>query len=205
MSESHPPPEDDRTDVPSAGLQTTAILLDEARGGSERALNLLIERLAPRLRRWATGRLPSGARSLTDTEDLVQDALIQTVRRIESFRPEHGGAFFAYLRRAVLNRMRDQIRRAAVGEKAMDVVEKPVSPFHSPLEELIGSEMLERYESALERLKDSDREAIIAKIELNCEYEEIADLVGSASPHAARMKVKRALVRLAKEMGHGTG
>ncbi|GJM44196.1 MAG: hypothetical protein DHS20C21_10380 [Gemmatimonadota bacterium] len=184
------------------GDETTSVLLDRAKGGDERALNLLCERMVPRLRRWATGRLPAGARSLNDTEDLVQDAVIRSIRRLEEFRPEGSGAFFGYLRQAVMNRIRDQVRRAGVGDRVMDAAEKPATPFASPLDDVVGRETLERYEAALERLRESDREAIIARIEWNCEYDEIADLVGSASAHAARMKVKRALVRLAKEMGH---
>ena len=180
---------------------TTSLLLLQAKAGDGRALNRLCERMVPRLRRWASGRLPAGARSLTDTEDVVQDAVVQSIQRLETFRPEGGGAFFAYLRQAVMNRIRDQIRRRDVGERALDIVDRPAAP-HSPLQEVIGGEVLERYEAALARLKDSDREAVIARIEMHCDFDEIADVVGSASPHAARMKVKRALVRLAKEMGH---
>ena len=126
---------------------------------------------------------------------------MQSIGRLDTFRPEGGGAFFAYLRQAVMNRIRDQIRRRDVGERALDVVEKP-AVLASPLQEVIGTEVLERYEAALDRLSASDREAVIARIEMHCEYDEIADVLGSASAHAARMKVKRALVKLAKEMGH---
>ncbi|MCA9751512.1 MAG: sigma-70 family RNA polymerase sigma factor [bacterium] len=184
--------------------ETTAYLLDRAQGGDDRALNRLCERLRPRLHRWASGRLPAGARGLTDTEDLVQDALVQTIKRLESFRPEHRGSFFAYLRQAVMNRIRDQIRRRDVGERVMDAVDEPRDPFHSPLEEVVGREMVDRYETALLRLSDSDREAIIARVELDLDYGDIAGMIGSASAHAARMKVSRALVKLAKEMDHGS-
>jgi RNA polymerase sigma-70 factor (ECF subfamily) len=182
---------------------TTSYLLGRAKEGDDLALNRLCERLVPRLRRWASGRLPAGARGLTDTDDVVQDAVVQSIGRLDTFRPEGGGAFFAYLRQAVMNRIRDQIRRRDVGERALDVVEKPAAPT-SPLQDVIGAEVLERYEAALNRLSSSDREAVIARIEMHCEYDEIADVLGSASAHAARMKVKRALVKLAKEMGHAT-
>lgn len=183
--------------------ETTSYLLGQAKAGDDLAVNRLCERLVPRLRRWASGRLPVSARSLTDTDDLVQDAVVQSIRRLDTFRPDGGGAFFAYLRQAVMNRIRDQIRRRDVGGRAVDLdeVPKPAEPA-SPLQEVIGGEVLDRYEAALGRLSESDREAIIARIEMHCEYDEIADVLGSASAHAARMKVKRALVKLAKEMGH---
>ncbi len=187
--------------TPLSGSETTSFLLLRAKGGDDRALELLCGRLIPRLRRWASGRLPASARSLVDTEDIVQEALVSSIRRLESFRPEGGGAFFAYVRRAITNGILDQIRRRDVHERAVETREAPRPPAPSPLEDLLGREALDRYEAALERLSASDREAVIARIELHCEYDEIAETLGSASGHAARMKVKRALVKLAKEMG----
>ncbi|NNE44575.1 MAG: hypothetical protein HKN12_10220, partial [Gemmatimonadetes bacterium] len=128
--------------------ETTSLLLMQAKAGDDAAVNQLCARLVPRLTRWASGRLPAGARSLTDTEDVVQDAVIQSIRRLETFRPEGGGAFFAYLRQAVMNRIRDQIRRRDVGERALDVIDKPAAP-PSPLQDVVGAEVLERYEAAL--------------------------------------------------------
>jgi len=178
----------------------TTVLLSRAQAGDARALNELCVRLVPRLRRWASGRLPPGARSLTDTEDVVQDAVVQSIKRLVEFEPQRAGAFFAYLRQAVMNRIRDQIRIRNVGERVFDALDEPLSPFHSPLAEVVGRETLERYEAALARLSDSDQEAIVARVEMNCEYDEIAATLGAASAHAARMKVSSALVKLAKEM-----
>src|SRR5207244_12886738 len=70
----------------------------------------------------------------------------------------------------------------------------------SPLEEAIGRETLERYESALLRLRPTDREAIMLRIELNYPYADIATALGKPSIAAAQMAVSRALVRLAEEM-----
>ena len=73
----------------------------------------------------------------------------------------------------------------------------------SPLEEAIGRETLERYESALLRLRPTDREAIMLRIELNYPYADIATALGKPSIAAAQMTVSRALVRLAEEMARG--
>src|SRR6476659_2577737 len=94
---------------PSASL---ALLL-RARAGDEAARNELCARYLPRLRRWAHGRLPVWAREHLDTEDIVQDALMRSVGRIESFTPEHEGAFCAYVCQALRNRLRDALRRAS--------------------------------------------------------------------------------------------
>jgi DNA-directed RNA polymerase specialized sigma24 family protein len=71
----------------------------------------------------------------------------------------------------------------------------------SPLEEAIGDEALAQYERALANLRPEEREAIIARIELGQTYEEIATILGKPSSEAARVAVRRAVVRLARKMG----
>jgi DNA-directed RNA polymerase specialized sigma24 family protein len=73
----------------------------------------------------------------------------------------------------------------------------------SPLDQAIGSEAVDRYEAALARLRPEDREAIVARVEMDCSYGEVAQALGKPSPDAARMAVSRALVRLAEEMKRG--
>jgi RNA polymerase sigma-70 factor (ECF subfamily) len=72
----------------------------------------------------------------------------------------------------------------------------------SPVEEAIGREIAERYERALARLRPEDREAIVARVELACTYEELAIALGKPSAEAARKAAQAALVRLAAEMKH---
>src|SRR5262249_62347065 len=69
-----------------------------------------------------------------------------------------------------------------------------------PIEEAIGSEAPARYEAALHRLKPTDREAIIARIELGLPYTEVAQALGKPTVAAAHVAVSRALLKLAKEM-----
>jgi RNA polymerase sigma-70 factor (ECF subfamily) len=152
--------------------------------------------------RWASGRLPAGSRALLDTEDLVQETLAGAVRQIEKFEPKHQGAFHAYLRQAIKNRIRDAVRKAARSSPATPLPPGARDPGASPLEATIGREALERYEAALARLPEDQREAVVARIEMDMSYEEIARAVGKPSPDAARMTVTRALARLAKELGH---
>ncbi len=181
--------------------ESTSVLLERVRAGDERAFDLLHERYAHRLRRWASGRLPAHARDGIDTQDLVQEAFVQSLRHIESFRPRWKGAFHGYLRQAILNKIRDQVRRAGARDRALVQAGDLLAEFPSPLAAAIGREALGRYESALAGLDESDRELVVARIEMDCTYEEIADLHGKASPDAARMAVKRALLRLAADMG----
>jgi|SRR6185437_14850393 len=181
-------------------VSSTADLLQRARHGDTDALNELFSRYLPSLRRWARGRLPRWTRDVRDTDDVVQETLIQTLKHLGSFEPRHEGALQAYLRQALVNRVRDEVRR--VGRHAIPdaIVDEHPDVSASPLEEAIGREALERYEGALHRLRPDEREVIIARVELGQSYQQIAAGHGKASADAARMAVSRALVRLAEEM-----
>ena len=189
------PPADRHPDA-----ESSFALLARARAGDTVALNDLCAKYLPRLQRWAHGRLPSWARGALDTQDIVQDTLAQVVQRLRTFEPRHEGAFQAYLRQALMNRVRDEIRRVNRRGPADPLDSAKSSPDPSPLEEAIGQEALERYEAALLRLKPDDREAIIVRIELGHTYADVALALGKPSVAAAHMAVSRALVRLAKEM-----
>jgi RNA polymerase sigma-70 factor (ECF subfamily) len=180
--------------------ETSFALVARARAGDKAALDLLCARYLPRLQRWAHGRLPVWARGALDTHDLVQDTLANVVRRLHSFKPRHEAAFQAYVRQALMNRIRDEVRRARrhpPGE-SLDPATAALTP--SPLEQAIGREALARYESALQRLKPEERATIIARLEMGFSHAEIAEALGKPSAAAVHMMVSRALVRLAREM-----
>ena len=192
---------------PHADPSSTASvqLLAEAQRGNDAALNRLLERYWPRLSRWASGRLPRWARDVADTDDLVQDTLIRTMRNVSDFDDRGDGALQAYLRQAILNRIRDEVRKRGRRPTAepIDEHEQLAAAAQSPLEATIGAEALARYDRALQQLDAGDRQAIIARIELGCSYKEIADALGKPSADAARMAVSRALVTLARLMHDG--
>jgi len=183
--------------------ESSLALVRRAHDGDLAAQNELCARYLPRLQRWAHGRLPAWARGALDTHDLVQDTFIQVLRRIGEFEPRHEGAFHGYLRQALLNRVRDEIRRAhrRAPAEPLDTARPGSEP--SPLEEAIGQEALERYEAALARLKPDDRDALILRIEMGYPYAEVAAALGKPSIPATQMTVSRALVRLAEEMSRG--
>jgi RNA polymerase sigma-70 factor, ECF subfamily len=175
-------------------------LLDLAQRGDQAALEALVARYRPRLVRWASGRLPRWARDIADTQDLVQETLFQTFKRIERFEPRGDGALQAYLREAILNRIREELRRVKRKPTKVDLDPQAEDDGWSPLEEAIGRQALERYERALSELRAEDRDVIVARVELGYTNPEIAGLLKKPSANAARMALERALVRLAKTM-----
>jgi RNA polymerase sigma-70 factor (ECF subfamily) len=183
------------------GWESTLSLLARAREGDESALNELFTRYGPPLRRWASGRLPRWARDLADTPDLVQETLLQTFRNIEGFEHRGDGALQAYLRQAVMNRIRDELRKAQHRPATTELDPELPDDGASPLDAAIGAEAVDRYEAGLEALSPSERELVIARVELGLTYSDIAAATGRPSANAARMAVVRALLRLAEEMG----
>jgi len=185
------------------GPESTFSLLERARGGDRQAIDRLVERHRGPLARWASGRLPRWARGMVDTQDVVQETLFQTFKRIEAFRPERVGALQAYLRQAVLNRIRDELRRVGRRPVTDALEDQHVDPGPSPLEEAIGREATDRYEAALATLRPEEQEAIVGRIELGFTYDELAEALGKPSADAARKAAERALVRLVEEMTRG--
>jgi RNA polymerase sigma-70 factor (ECF subfamily) len=182
--------------------ESTLDLLLRARAGDRNALDRLIEHQRSPLRRWACGRLPRWARIHVDTDDLVQDVLVQTLGRLNTFEPRREGALQAYLRQAILNRIQDEVRRARRAPANASLPDGAQDQGPSPLEEAVGEEVVRRYEAAMNRLRPEDREAIVARVELGLSFERVAEALGKPSVEAAQMAVSRALVRLAREMGH---
>jgi len=183
----------------------TLSLINRAQTGDDAALEALCARFHPRLYRWATGRLPRNARGLLDTADIVQETLVKAIRRIEDISVRSPGAFPAYLRAAILNRIRDELRRAAVRPEFEPLHRSAEDSAPSPLEQTIGLDRAEHYEQGLAMLKEEDQAAIFMRIELEMEYEDIADALEKPSPDAARMAVNRALVRLVRTIHDAYG
>ncbi len=188
---------------PTGEADSTFQLIQRFRSGDKEALERLFARHLPRLQRWAKGRLPKWARDVADTQDLVQETLLQTFNKIDVFEPTREGALQAYLRQAVMNRIRDEIRRKGRRPAHIELEGTVVDQARSPLEDAVGMEEIERYENALARLRPEERETIILRVELGYTYEELARLLGKPTSGAAHKATKRALVRLAEEMARG--
>jgi RNA polymerase sigma-70 factor (ECF subfamily) len=182
---------------------TSQRLLFDARRGSTGALEQLVSRYLPQLVRWAHGRLPRWARTASDTSDLIQDVLLRTLRRrLDQFEPQGRRALAAYLREAVLNRIRDEHRRVARWGVTTGLPEHIANPQPSPLDHALAAETETRYRAALKQLGPRDRALVVAHVELDYTHEQLGCMIGR-SPNAARMALRRAIGRLAECMRKG--
>jgi len=181
--------------------EPTIELVVRARGGDRNAVEALLQRCLPSLRRWAHGRLPSAARGAFDTEDIVQDAALHALRRLDVFEPRHVGAMQAYLRQSVINRIRDEVRRIGRRPPPLELPEDQPAEGISQLELAIQSQAYDRYRAALMTLTPRERELIVARIEIQWSLTEIAQHFGMRTVDAARMAVTRAVKRLTQSLG----
>lgn len=194
----------DHSEIPSndvpVPLESTAHLLERVRGGDEGARESLFARVLPALTRWAHRRLPAGARDLAETDDLVQVTLTRALSRLDGFESRGEGAFLAYLRKILLNLVRDEIGRARIRPARTQIDESFADPGVPLLERTIRRETLDRYEAALATLPPEQQEAVLMRLEFGYTHEQIARALGKPSANAARMTVARALLAIARSM-----
>lgn len=186
-------------------LESTAVLLGRVREGDERSRDLLLDRYLPVLRRWAHGRLPDAARGVLDTDDMVQVTLLKVLDNIDGIVAEREGSFLAYLRAALLNALRDEMRRCQRRPGHEELGEDVAAVGPTVVEEVIGRQLVQRYESAIEELNAPQREAVIMRLEFGYSFAEIASAVGCPTANAARMMVSRAVLRLGEVIGGPPG
>ena len=191
---------EDPTSAPLLSDEPTIELLVRAQGGDRLAMEALLERCLPPLKRWAHGRLPAAARGHLDTGDLVQEAALHVLGCLDRFEPRHVGAMQAYLRQSVINRIRDEVRRIGRNPHPLELPEDLSSDRTTPLESAIRSEAYDHYREALSTLNTKDREMIVARIEVQWSLPEIAQRFGLRTVDAARMAVSRAVKKLAQAL-----
>ena len=177
-------------------------LLEQVRQGSRGAAEALFERYGSWLRRLTRGRLPRRARGSLDTSDVVQEALSYTFTRLDWFESKRASALRAYLRRVAENRIRDELRRATRRRHAIAPEQRVrMSDEGAPqLRRLIDDEAWRRYVDGLRCLSPRDRRLIAGRVELGYNYRQLALVERMPSPDAARMALRRALIRLSDVM-----
>ncbi len=181
-------------------IESSGSLLAGVRAGDEEARARLVIRYRSLLRRWAHGRVPRRARSLIDTEDLLQVTLLRALESAGRFEPRREGAFLAYLRTVLLNEIRAALRRVDRGP-ALEPLPAGLEDRHpSPLAEAIGAEAVDTYEAALASLTEEQQQAVVLRVEMGFTYQQVAEAMDSPSMDAARMLVARALARLSEKM-----
>ncbi len=173
---------------------------ETSRSGPGDARDALVERALPPLLRFARGRLPRWARGMTDTRDLVHDAVVRVLPRLESFEDQAPGSLEAFLRRVVANQIVDEIRKAR--RRGVAVVDAPEllrdCSTPGPLANAIMRQQRAGVRRALADLSPTDRALLARRFGAEQAYADVARQTGKPTANAARAAVERAIARVAK-------
>lgn len=186
------------TDAGAMSNADDRALVAAAQSGDRRALDQLLRRHYDRVYAVCRRILHHDA----DAADATQDSLLAAVRALASF--DGNAAFGTWMYRIATNTCLDQLRRrkrrptAPLDETVMlsDLVE--TRPFDSTVVDQMA------VQSALERLPEDFRLAVVLRDVADLDYDTIADTLG-VPIGTVRSRIARGRAILAKELGNQIG
>lgn len=152
-----------------------------ARGGSEEAFRILVERYE----RPVFGLLLRIVRRVETAEDLAQETFLKAYRALGRFDPER--KFSSWLFKIAHNAALDALRRDGHEPLSLDAPlsdgeeppELPADPkAENPFERAAGRDLGRALEGALRRLKPQYREILLLRFVEELSYEEMAEVLG---------------------------
>ncbi len=186
-------------------------LLERVRGGDRRALDQLLTRYRPNLRAFVEMHLDPRLAARVDPSDVVQEAQLDVVRRIDDFLSRRPMPFHLWVRKTTYERLLDlrrhhrRARRSVEREEVLPnrsslLLARPLlDGGPSPSQQLEARERAERVTRAVGGLADAEREILLLRHAEGLPFEEIACLL-EIEPAAARKRFGRALIRLEKAL-----
>jgi RNA polymerase sigma-70 factor (ECF subfamily) len=188
----------------------TCALLEQVRQGRPQALEELLASHRPALRAFIEVRLDPRLASRLDPSDVVQEALVAVVQRMDDFLKRRPMSFRLWVRKTAYERLLDaqkhhvkRARRSVEREvplpdgSALLVARPFLAAGPSPSQQLGGREMAERVGRVVAELASVDREILLMRHAEDLPFAEIACLL-DIEPAAARKRLGRALIRLQK-------
>ncbi len=191
----------------------TARLLERARSGDQAAVNEIFTRHRARLRRMVELRLDRRLQARIDASDVIQEAYVETVRRLDEYLRDPAYPLFLWLRLIVGERllklhrhhlgtqMRDaglevSIYRGALPAASSAALAAQLLGKHtSPTQAVLRAERMLRLQEALNTLDPMDREVLSLRHFEEMTLAETALALEIEEPAAAKRYI-RALKRL---------
>jgi RNA polymerase sigma-70 factor (ECF subfamily) len=191
-------------------------LLEAVRRGEKQALDRLLIRHRGELRSFVEMRLDPRLAARVDPSDVVQEAQIEIVRRMDDFLKRRPMPFRLWVRKTAYERLL-ALRRHHIGRARRSVRREAVLPDRSslllvrpllgkgstPSQRLEARELAEQVARVVGELSETDREILLLRHVERTPFEEIACLL-DIEPAAARKRFGRALIRLQQKLSdHG--
>lgn len=194
----------------SRNLRNTLTLVTRAKSGDNEALNLLLGHYLDRILRMVRMRIGSKMRARLDSMDVVQEVMSRAIKGFENFEVKHEAAFLHWIRKLVQNEIinlanhhnaqkrniNNEVSKNQEFQENRSVISQiPADSIWHPSKQLrLKNEIIE-LESAMDQLKEDQKEIIIMKQYEGLTYREISGEIG-ISEDAARMKYGRAMDKL---------
>lgn len=175
-------------------------LIRQALAGDRLAQHSLYSHCLPIMRRWARGWLRGAPCDIHDPDDLVQTAILHTLQRIDKFEVRGHGSFLAYLRQALLNEVRGELRRSRTRGTTVEFDEHAAAGANSPSDELLATEREQALGVALRNLSRRQRHFVDLRVRLGMTFGEIATATGTNSADSARMIVARSIRSITRQL-----
>ncbi len=184
----------------------TRELLARWHDGERAALDELLRRHLPWIEEQVSRRLGSALRAKAETQDFVQDAVIEALRYAPRFSVANEAVFRRILLRIIRNvlcdrhdwftaRRREMSRERPLARDTVLDLDPPRERVPPPGGAAEQAELEARVRLALEFLSEEERRVVILRDWDGLEFGAIGDAAG-VSADAARMRYHRALVRL---------
>ncbi len=196
----------------------TEELLRRTAQGDQAALQQLLVHHQGRLLRLIGLRLDRRLVARIDPADVLQEALLEAVRRLPEYLRERPLPFYPWLRRLALDQLADLHRRhlhtqrRSVGREerlvldersALELANRLLARGSSPSARMQRSELRARLEAALARLGEADREILVLRHLEQLSAAEIAAVLGIREGSVYTRHL-RALERLRRLLGADT-
>jgi RNA polymerase sigma-70 factor, ECF subfamily len=193
--------------------EVTAELLINVKDGQSVAVEQLMDRHRNSLRRMIQLRLDQRIMQRVDVSDVIQDVLMEANRRLKDYLANPVIPFHLWIRQIAKDRIIDAHRRHRVSAKRSIDREQAVGGHGPPDQSTIElanqfrdkaltpaaaatqRELAQQIESAVQLLRDNDREIILMRHYEQLNNQEIAQSLGLTEP-AASMRYLRAIKRL---------
>ena len=189
------------TDAEIAGL------VARVQAGDQAALSELFDRHRPKLRRMVELRLDARLAGRMSASDVLQEAYIDAVKRVEHYFSKDGQSFFGWLRLVVGQRLLDVHREHLAGKRDASreagnnnadstcLAARLLGATSSPSQAAQRHETFAQLEEALNRMDPLDREVLALRHFEELSNGETAELLGIQTAAASKRYV-RALARL---------
>ncbi|HLU39160.1 MAG TPA: RNA polymerase sigma factor [Planctomycetota bacterium] len=189
----------------------TSFQVRAAQAGDREALDDVLRRHLPRIRRAVALKLGCAPGRNADVDDAVQEALIAAFRGLAQYEPRSDATFMDWLTTIAVHKVHDWRRHGARIKRGGGQVKSfadcrlpcdPAIPSPDPtVSQIVRARELQDAESAaMAALPQPYRDVLVDRDVLGLSYAEIATKLGHDTPHPARALYSRARRKLNEKL-----